>query len=103
MMKRLLLILQLVLCGTVVFAGNAIKQIENNTYLCLSALLTTTMEQMKVVIEAITIAGLRNNVKIMVGGAPVGTAFAKEIETDGYSNNANTAVNKAKELLGIVC
>ncbi|MBO7371612.1 MAG: corrinoid protein [Bacteroidales bacterium] len=67
--------------------------------LALSALLTTTMGNMKVVIDALTAAGLRNSVKIMVGGAPISEAFAKEIGADGYSANANEAVALAKSLV----
>ena len=67
--------------------------------LALSALLTTTMGNMKVVIDALTAAGLRNSVKIMVGGAPISEAFAKEIGADGYSANANEAVALAKSLI----
>ena len=69
--------------------------------LCMSALLTTTMDYMKNVIDAIGAAGLRSKVKIMVGGAPVNEDFAKSIGADGYSDNANSAVKKAKELMGI--
>lgn len=68
--------------------------------LCMSALLTTTMTYMKDVIEAIEHAGLRDKVKIMVGGAPVSRRFADEIGADGYSDNANEAVKVAKSLLG---
>ncbi|MDR2775035.1 MAG: corrinoid protein [Tannerella sp.] len=67
--------------------------------LCLSALLTTTMNYMKEVIDALEKAGIRNQVKVMVGGAPVNSAFAKEIGADGYSSNANAAVSVAKQLL----
>ena len=67
--------------------------------LALSALLTTTMGNMKVVIDALTAAGLRDSVKIMVGGAPISEAFAKEIGADGYSANANEAVALAKSLV----
>lgn len=67
----------------------------------LSALLTTTMPYMKTIIEALDEAGLRRQVKVMVGGAPVSAGFAKEIGADGYSDSANSAVVKAKELLGI--
>lgn len=66
----------------------------------LSALLTTTMPYMKTVIEALEMAGLRDKVKVMVGGAPVSAGFAVEIGADGYSDSANSAVIKAKELLG---
>ena len=68
--------------------------------LCMSALLTTTMTYMKDVIQALEEAGIRNDVKVMVGGAPVTQNFADEIGADGYSDNANSAVAKAKELLG---
>lgn len=67
--------------------------------LALSALLTTTMGNMKVVIDALAAAGLRDSVKIMVGGAPISEAFAKEIGADGYSANANEAVALAKSLI----
>ena len=63
--------------------------------LCMSALLTTTMTYMKEVIQALEEAGIRNQVKVMIGGAPVSQGFA-----DGYSDNANTAVAVAKELIG---
>lgn len=72
---------------------------EQADILCLSALLTTTMNYMKTVIEAIEQAGLRDRVKIMVGGAPVNQLFADQIGADGYSDNANSAVLKAKELI----
>ena len=68
--------------------------------LCMSALLTTTMTYMKEVIDALEAAGIRNDVKVMVGGAPVNKQFAEEIGADGYSDNANSAVAVAKELLG---
>lgn len=68
--------------------------------LCMSALLTTTMRYMKEVIQALEEAGIRNQVKVMIGGAPVSQGFADEIGADGYSVNANTAVAVAKELIG---
>ncbi len=68
--------------------------------LCMSALLTTTMTYMKDVIEALEQAGLRDKVKVMVGGAPVTQHFADEIGADGYSDNANTAVALARRLVG---
>lgn len=73
---------------------------EQADILCLSALLTTTMNYMRTVIEAVEQAGLRDRVKIMVGGAPVNQLFADKIGADGYSDNANSAVLKARELLG---
>lgn len=77
-----------------------VKQ-EKPDILCLSALLTTTMVNMKEVINSLKTAGLRDQVKVMVGGAPVNETFAREIGADGYSSNANAAVIKAKELLAI--
>jgi 5-methyltetrahydrofolate--homocysteine methyltransferase len=67
----------------------------------MSALLTTTMPNMKNTIEAIKQAGLRDKVKVMIGGAPVTEAYAKEIGADGYAPDASAAVRKAKQLLGI--
>jgi 5-methyltetrahydrofolate--homocysteine methyltransferase len=65
----------------------------------LSALLTTTMPMMKLVIESLTEAGVRDTVKIMVGGAPVTEKFAKEIGANGYAPDAASAVAKARELI----
>jgi 5-methyltetrahydrofolate--homocysteine methyltransferase len=67
---------------------------------CLSALLTTTMPAMKKTIDAIVEAGLRDQVKIMVGGAPVTQAFADEIGADGFASDAGSATKMAKELAG---
>jgi 5-methyltetrahydrofolate--homocysteine methyltransferase len=64
----------------------------------MSALLTTTMVQMKATIEALEEAGLRESVRIMVGGAPVTDAFAKEIGADAYAPDAATAVDVARGL-----
>jgi corrinoid protein of di/trimethylamine methyltransferase len=66
--------------------------------LAMSALLTTTMPAMKTTIEAIKNAGLRENVKILVGGAPVSQKYADEIGADGYSENAPGAVTVARKL-----
>ncbi len=68
---------------------------------CMSALLTTTMVYMKEVIKAFENAGIRNEVKIMVGGAPLSEKFAIEIGADGYSDNANAAVALARRLLNV--
>jgi 5-methyltetrahydrofolate--homocysteine methyltransferase len=67
----------------------------------MSALLTTTMTQMKVTIEAMKAARLVNGVKMIVGGAPVTEAFAKQIGADGYAPDAASAVEKVKELLAL--
>ena len=64
----------------------------------LSALVTTTMPAMGKVIEAIAAAGLRDQVKVMVGGAPLSQAYSDSIGADGYSSDANEAVALAKKL-----
>jgi len=64
----------------------------------MSALLTTTMVQMKAIIEALEEAGLRDSVKVMIGGAPVTAAFAEEIGADAYAPDAATAVDVARSL-----
>ena len=66
------------------------------TLVAMSALLTTTMPQMKSVIEKLETDGLRNTSKVMIGGAPVTHEFAKQIGADGYSDNASAAVTLAK-------
>jgi 5-methyltetrahydrofolate--homocysteine methyltransferase len=66
----------------------------------LSALLTTTMPGMKSVIEALKTAGVRDKVKVMIGGAPITQAYADEIGADAYGEDAATASTKAKELIG---
>ena len=65
----------------------------------MSALLTTTMKEMKTTIQAIGESGLRNRVKIIVGGAPLTKKFAKEIGADGYAPDAASAVDTVKSLL----
>ncbi len=65
----------------------------------ISALMTTTMPAMKRTIDALIKAGLRERVKVMVGGAPVTQAFANEIGADGYAKDSTLAVVKAKELV----
>lgn len=67
--------------------------------ICMSALLTTTMMYMEKVVQAVEAEGLRDQVKIMVGGAPVNNAFAQKIGADAYTSNANQAVQVAKQLL----
>ncbi len=69
--------------------------------IALSALLSTTMPQQKAVIEAFEKAGLRGEVKILIGGAPVTQEYADKIGADGFAPDAASAVLKAKELLGI--
>ena len=88
--------------GINVEASKFVEEVKNQNadILCLSALLTTTMNYMKDVIKAVEEAGLRDNVKIMVGGAPLNDAFAQEIGADAYTIDANEAVIVAKQLLG---
>ena len=67
----------------------------------LSALLTTTMTSMQTTIQAIELAGLRGQVKIMIGGAPVTESFTRQIKADGYAPDASQAVRLARSLLGL--
>ena len=68
--------------------------------IALSALLTVTMPSMKTTIEALKSAGLREQVKVMVGGAPVTNQYAQEIGADGYGESASSAVQLARKLAG---
>ena len=76
-------------------------QAENPDILGLSALLSTTMPAMKETIQALIEAGIRDRVKVMIGGAPVTAKFAEEIGADAYAPDAATAAVKAKKLLNI--
>ena len=69
--------------------------------LAISAMLTTTMLNMKGIIEAVNEAGLRSKIKIIVGGAPVSEKFAQEIGADGYARDAVKAVEKVKQMLSV--
>ena len=66
----------------------------------LSALLTVTMTSMKTIIEELEKAGLRDGVKVLVGGAPLSSDYAKEISADAYADNASAAVRAARQLIG---
>lgn len=77
----------------------AAVQQRNPQVVCMSALLTVTMPAMKTTIEALTAAGLRGQVKVLVGGAPVTPQYAREIGADGYSENASGAVGVVRGLL----
>jgi len=68
---------------------------------CLSALLTVTMPSMKTTIEALKQAGLRDQVKVLVGGAPVTQQYAKDIGADGYGESASNAVALARKMCGV--
>jgi 5-methyltetrahydrofolate--homocysteine methyltransferase len=78
-----------------------VKQVKahNAKMVCLSALLTTTMPMMKATVKALIDAGLKDRIKIMVGGAPITKSFAEEIGADGYAPDAGSAVKMAKALL----
>ncbi len=69
--------------------------------LAMSALLSTTMPAMRETIEALQEAGIRDKIKVMIGGAPVTENFASEIKADSYAPDAGSAVIAAKKLLGI--
>ena len=77
----------------------AAVQADHVDIIALSALLTTTMPNMQATIDALKAAGLRDTVKIIVGGAPVTEAYAKQIGADGYSPDASAAARLAKALM----
>ena len=87
--------------GVDISSEKFIQSIKDNNanILCLSALLTTTMGYMQDIIIALEEEGIRNQVKVMIGGAPVNNAFSDMIRADGYSSNANSAVSLAKKLM----
>jgi 5-methyltetrahydrofolate--homocysteine methyltransferase len=73
-------------------------QKKNADIICLSALLTVTMPAMKTTIEALARAGVRDKVKVLIGGAPVTPQYARDIGADGYGENAPAAVALARKL-----
>jgi corrinoid protein of di/trimethylamine methyltransferase len=75
-------------------------RVHNPQIVAMSALLTTTMTSMEKTITAISEAGLRDQVKIIIGGAPVTAGYSDKIGADGYSDNANGAVKLARALVG---
>ena len=77
----------------------AVKEFEPDV-VGLSALLTTTMREMENTVKALKEAGVRDLVKVMVGGAPVNQAFADKIGADAYAPDATAAADKAKQLTG---
>jgi 5-methyltetrahydrofolate--homocysteine methyltransferase len=77
----------------------AVKK-EQPLILAMSAMLTTTMLKMKEVIDSLREAGLRDKIRVMVGGAPITQQFADSIGADGYAPDASSAVEKAKDLTG---
>ena len=88
--------------GADVEAGDFVASVREHqpNIVGMSALLTTTMVNMKTTIEALEEAGLRDTVKIMVGGAPVTEVFAEEIGADAYASDAASAVEVARSLIG---
>jgi 5-methyltetrahydrofolate--homocysteine methyltransferase len=68
---------------------------------CLSALLTVTMPAMRTTVDALSAAGVRDKVKVMIGGAPVTDQFAREIGADSYTENASAAVASARKLVAV--
>jgi len=72
---------------------------KNAQIVCLSALLTTTMPMMKQTVDAIVEAGLRDQVKVLIGGAPVTQSFADEIGADGFAPDAGSASRLVKEMV----
>lgn len=70
--------------------------------ICLSTLMTTTMEGMREVIEVLNRRGIRDKYKVLVGGGPISPAFAREIGADGFASDASAAVRTARQLAGMV-
>ncbi|RLC92192.1 MAG: cobalamin-binding protein [Chloroflexi bacterium] len=89
--------------GVSVPASQFVQQVQETgaNIVGLSALLTTTMRNQEAVIEALQEAGLREQVKIVVGGAPTNPGWAQTIGADGYAENANEAVGVVKQLLEV--
>ena len=86
--------------GTDVSPEQFVAAADRVDIIALSALLTTTLPNMKVIIDALQMAGKRQKVKLIVGGAPVTAAFAEQIGADGQAPDASRAVTLAKSLLG---
>lgn len=87
--------------GTDVSPDKFIEEVKDKdaNMLCLSALLTTTMPMMKTTIDTLAESGIRDQVKVMIGGAPVTQDFADQIGADGYAHDAGSATRLAKALL----
>ncbi len=92
---------QMIDLGTDVSADKFVEAVQDGRpdILAMSALLTTTMPNMKVVIQSLEETGLRSQVKVLVGGAPVTESYARQIGADGYSPDASRAVSMAKKLV----
>jgi 5-methyltetrahydrofolate--homocysteine methyltransferase len=93
---------QIVNLGVDVPPEKFIEAIRNGArVVAISALLTTTMVNMKSTIEAIKAAGLRDKTFVVIGGAPITQTYADEIGADGYASDASSAVRKIRELIGV--
>ncbi len=90
--------------GVNVPPGQFVRKIQEKKpqIVAMSALLTTTMPAMRTTIEAIKKAGIRDSVKIIIGGAPISQKFADEIGADGYSETAGAAVALAKRMMSLL-
>ncbi len=88
--------------GTDVSPERFIEAVKTNNaqIIAMSALLTTTMPNMKTTIEALKEVGIRDQVKVLIGGAPITQSYADQIGADGFAEDASRAVAKAKILLG---
>jgi 5-methyltetrahydrofolate--homocysteine methyltransferase len=89
--------------GTDVPPDKYLEAVQNDSVdvIALSALLTTTMPSMQVTIDALDAAGVRDKIKVIIGGAPVTNEYAQQIGADGYSPDASQAVRVTNELLGL--
>ena len=89
--------------GVDVPAGEFVERVQETgaNIVGLSALLTTTMRNQEAVIEALKEAGLREQVLVIIGGAPTGPEWAQTIGADAHAENANEAVGVVKQLLGV--
>ncbi|MDR1293212.1 MAG: corrinoid protein [Clostridiales Family XIII bacterium] len=87
--------------GVDVTADKIVEAVKTNEadIVALSALLTTTMAYQRTVVDALKEAGIRDKVKVMIGGAPTTQAFCDDIGADGYTADAPSAADKARELL----
>jgi corrinoid protein of di/trimethylamine methyltransferase len=74
---------------------------QDGSIIAMSALLTTTMTQMKAVVKALEDGGFRKKVRVIIGGAPITQQYADEIGADGYGDNASTAVALARKLVAV--
>jgi 5-methyltetrahydrofolate--homocysteine methyltransferase len=93
--------LEIIDLGTDVMPEKFVEAVreKNANLIAMSALLTTTMPNMQNTIEALKASGLRDKVKVMIGGAPVTDNYARQIGADGYATDASRAVALAKSLV----